>query len=50
MDPLSKGDFFKFLLGFLAIIGVAFAVLIVTSAFEPVDPRAVENIAHPDDY
>ncbi|MBC7836674.1 hypothetical protein H7X87_02745 [Acetobacteraceae bacterium] len=50
MNGFFKGDFFKFFFGFAAIIAVAFGVLIATSAFAPLDPDAVPNVAHPDDY
>ena len=44
MDHYFTKTFFKFLFGFLVIIGVAFGILIGASSFMP---KSVDNIAHP---
>ncbi len=45
MEKYFTKSFFKFFLGFLVIIGIAFGVLIVSSSYFP---APVDNLAKPE--
>lgn len=46
MNRFFTDDFFKFFFGFVAIIAIAFGVLLTSSVFGPAEPSA-DNIASP---
>lgn len=46
MSPRANKTFFRFFFGFVAIICVAFAILITAGAFSP-DSKPVDNVAVP---
>jgi hypothetical protein len=47
MNRYFTETFYRFFLGFVAIIAVAFGIMLGASAFSP-EPPNVDNIAHPE--